>query len=49
MSCQNCNDAQDDDRVAYYRWKNATIQIDGCAEHLKEIFDALNETQKEQK
>lgn len=32
--------------VAYYRWKNANIEMNGCDEHLREIFDALNEVQK---
>lgn len=32
--------------VAYYRWKNANIEINGCDEHLLEIFAILNKAQK---
>ena len=48
MSCKNCNIKQDDPNsgMAYYRWKNANVAIDGCKEHLLEIFDALSEAQK---
>lgn len=28
---------------AYYRFKNANIQMNGCDEHLREIFKILNE------
>lgn len=31
---------------AFYRWKNANIEVNGCDEHLREVFDALNEVQK---
>ena len=48
MSCNKCEDKQESYKsgIAYYRWKNANIAIDGCDEHLKEIFNALNEAQK---
>ncbi|KKM79321.1 hypothetical protein LCGC14_1351140 [marine sediment metagenome] len=51
MSCQNCNIKQDDPNsgIAYYRWKNANIAIDGCREHVLEIFDALNKAQSERR
>lgn len=47
MSCENCDTKQDDPNsgIAYYRWKNANIAIDGCKEHLLEIFDALSMAQ----
>lgn len=46
MACQECTDAQEKDSIAFYRWKNANIAIQGCDEHLREIFDVLNEHQK---
>ena len=48
MSCENCEKAQEEPNFAYYRWKNANIEMRGCGEHLREVFDALNEKQKEQ-
>ena len=30
---------------AFYRWKNANIEMNGCDEHLREVFNALNEKQ----
>lgn len=32
---------------AYYRWKNANIEMRGCDKHLREVFDALSEAQKQ--
>lgn len=50
MSCNACDLIQDEgDTKAYYRWKNANIEMNGCDEHLREVFDALNEVQKETK
>lgn len=48
MSCTPCDEQQDDPTtgIAFYRWKNANIAIDGCKEHLLEIFDALNKAQE---
>ncbi len=31
--------------VAFYRWKNANIEMNGCDFHLREVFDALNSIQ----
>ncbi len=47
MSCKNCEEYQEGEeiRVAYYRWKNANIEMVGCPEHLREVFDALNNAQ----
>jgi hypothetical protein len=41
MSCKKCDERQDQNIVAYYRWKNANIAMSGCDEHLREIFNAL--------
>lgn len=44
MSCNNCETKQEDITIgsAYYRWKNANVEMNGCNEHLREIFDVLN-------
>jgi len=46
MSCEACEEAQEKPMSAYFRWKNANIEIRGCDEHLREIFDALSKIQK---
>lgn len=46
MSCENCEKAQEYERFTYYRWKTANIEFRGCDEHLREIFDVLNEYQR---
>ena len=49
MSCEECEHEQDEaKRIAYYRWKTANIAMIGCNQHLREIFDVLNEFQKEE-
>lgn len=30
---------------AYYRWKNANVEMNGCDIHLREIFQVLNNFQ----
>lgn len=45
MSCQDCEEVQNSDLTAFYRWKNANIEINGCRKHLREIFDVLSEAQ----
>jgi len=45
MSCKDCNDFQDSGNKVYYRWKNANVGIDGCREHVLEIFEVLNKAQ----
>lgn len=45
MSCEACDEAQGKPASAFYRWKNANVEIRGCDRHLKEIFDALNAAQ----
>ena len=50
MSCKRCDDAQDNVGVsAFYRWKHANIEVRGCDEHLREIFDTLNAKQAEER
>jgi hypothetical protein len=45
MSCEQCQIAQETNKSAFYRWKNANIELRGCDEHLKEIFEVLSEAQ----
>ena len=48
MACPNCDKANEgEEGIAYYRWKNANIGVMGCQEHVKEIFDVLNNHRKE--
>mgnify|MGYP001569726400 CR=1 FL=1 len=49
MSCKKCEIEQEDNTEwgAFYRWKNANVEIRGCDEHLREIFDTLNKVQNE--
>ncbi len=46
MSCEECEERQDSNWTSYYRWKKANIEICGCDEHLREIFNVLNEYQR---
>ena len=46
MSCSDCEKFQHSDKTSYYRWGTATIEVRGCAKHLKEVFAALNKAQK---
>ena len=46
MSCEKCEEMQNGNSSAFYRWKNANIEVRGCEEHLREIFDVLNDYQK---
>ena len=45
MSCKECEEAQNRDAIAYYRWKTANLALKGCDKHLREVFDALNLSQ----
>lgn len=47
MSCQKCED--EPIYGAYYRWKNANIEIVACREHWLEVREVLNKYQKENK
>ena len=40
MSCQKCE--EEPMRGAFFRWKNANIEIVACKEHWLEITDILN-------
>lgn len=40
MSCRECDENQLNG--AFYRWKNANIEIVGCEEHIKEVMNALS-------
>jgi len=45
MSCEKCKEYQKTDLTAYYRWKNANVEMRGCDRHLKEIFRVLGKAQ----
>ena len=45
MGCTNCE--KEPLRGAYFRWKNANIEIIGCEKHLKEIREVLRKAQLE--
>lgn len=46
MSCKACEEVQQlGEMVFYYRWKNANLAVMGCREHVREMFEALNEVQ----
>jgi len=48
MSCKDCEDAQNGNMSAYYRWGTANIELRGCRIHLKEIIDFLNTKVKDE-
>ncbi|KKN24670.1 hypothetical protein LCGC14_0892480 [marine sediment metagenome] len=46
MACKNCEKVQATlDNTAFYRWKNADVEIRACQKHLAEIFDVLSDAQ----
>ncbi len=45
MTCPACTAAQQQPRSAWYRWKNANLEVRGCDVHLREVFEALSEAQ----
>lgn len=45
MSCVKCDDFQELGHKIYYRWKNANIEINGCRDHILQIFEVLNKAQ----
>ncbi len=47
MSCVDCEEKPI--RGAYYRWKNANVEIIACVKHWKEIREVLNKEQKNNK
>lgn len=46
MSCQACQESQDDGSPSYFRWKNANIQMNGCNAHLNEVMNVLRSFQE---
>jgi hypothetical protein len=42
MSCPHCDDAQENLGSAFYRWGKANIEVNGCDEHLQQVFSALD-------
>ena len=42
MSCENCENDQEYKFPAYYRWKDADIEIRGCERHIREVMIALD-------
>lgn len=45
MSCEACSQAQQEPRFAYFRWKNANVELRGCDQHLREVFAVLRAEQ----
>jgi hypothetical protein len=45
MSCIDCEEKPI--RGAYYRWKNANVEIIACEKHWREIREVLSEAQSE--
>jgi hypothetical protein len=41
MSCKACQDFQKTNDTSYLRWKNATIEIRGCHQHVREILEVV--------
>jgi hypothetical protein len=35
MSCEACEQVQDSEKSAYYRWKTANIEVRACRKHLR--------------
>jgi len=48
MSCNDCEKFEEEGNIAYYRWGTANVGMIGCKKHLREIFNALDETQNEE-
>lgn len=46
MACEKCEKAP---KSAFYRWKNANLEVRGCDAHLREVFDTLNKAQRSQR
>jgi hypothetical protein len=41
VSCKACEAFQRSAYTAFFRWRNATIEVRACDEHRAEVFDAL--------
>lgn len=46
MSCEDCSQQQRGPSSAFYRWRNANIEMRGCDVHLREAFHALNRVEQ---
>lgn len=45
-NCQKCEVTRHQFIKFLYRWKDANIEMKGCARHIKQIFDILNKAQE---
>jgi len=44
MGCPECDKVNSGEvGIYYYRFKNANIGVMGCVQHIKEVFDLLND------
>jgi len=41
MSCDECDQAEEEGSIAYFRWGKANVGFIGCPKHIKEIFNVL--------
>ena len=49
MSCIDCEEYQQGDLAAFYRWKSANVEIRACKKHMLEMFNALSDFQSREK
>lgn len=47
MTCDECDKAQEEGMVAYYRVHVANVGIIGCRKHVKAMIDTLNNNSDE--
>jgi len=47
MSCVKCN--ENPIYGSYYRCNNANVEIVGCKQHVREIMEALNKVQQQER
>ena len=47
MTCDECEKAQEEGMVAYYRVHVANVGIIGCRKHVKAMIDTLNNNSDE--
>jgi len=45
VGCDECDKANREGRVAYYRWGKANIGLIGCKKHVLEVIEALDKIQ----
>lgn len=46
-SCLDCERNQMEGNARYVRWRNASVMVVGCGEHVSQIFEVLRRAQKE--